>query len=141
VSAKLEAELGTMSETDRREYLQSLGVEDVDAVLASLAHMQLPLIAMNLLNKVRVYTGPGVPPERSKTTRAHLFQKDSITADDLAGRIHGDIKKGFIRAEVIPAPTLLSHDNYVSARDAGAIRTEGRDYQLQEHDVEMIKWK
>jgi ribosome-binding ATPase YchF (GTP1/OBG family) len=100
----------------------------------------MPTLVMQLLDLSVVYTGPGVAPERSRTTKAHLLS-GSLTADGLAGRIHGEIEKGFIRAEVISAARLLEHDNYVAAKESGGIRTEGRDYELHNRDVVCIKWK
>jgi ribosome-binding ATPase YchF (GTP1/OBG family) len=65
-----------------------------------------------------------------------------LTAEGLAGRIHGKIEKGFIRgAEVTPASVLLGQENLVTARESGVIRTEGRDYRLETEDVVLIKWK
>jgi hypothetical protein len=138
-----------------------------------LSHVILPRLVQQLLGYSVVYTGPGVPPERSKTTRAHWIRhwehgpprldgvdlltddtaarntavttavgaKRSMTADDLAGRIHGDIQRGFLRAEVIDALTLLEFDTYVAAKESGVVRMEGRDYRLQPNDVVLIKWK
>ena len=56
-------------------------------------------------------------------------------------QMHGDIQKGFIRAEVTPATTLLDHASYNAAKEAGAVRTEGKDAVLQDKDVVLIKWK
>jgi ribosome-binding ATPase YchF (GTP1/OBG family) len=138
VSAKLETELCSVE--DRVEYLRSLGVEDTESIMDSLSHNFLPTIAIQLLGMTLAYTGPGVPPERSKTTRTHLFTR-GLTAEGLAGRIHGKIEKGFIRAEVTPASILLGQENLVTARESGVIRTEGRDYKLETEDVVLIKWK
>ena len=63
-----------------------------------------------------------------------------LTAGELAGRIHGDIQRGFVRAEVVPAPTLLEHSSYAAAKEAGCIRTEGRDARVDDRDVVLIKW-
>ena len=141
VSAKLEGEVSQLNEKEQKDYLESLGVDDTCSILTSLSHNTLPTMIMRLLNMNLAYTGPGVPPERSKTTRAFLFYKGKLTASDLAARIHGDIEKGFIKAEVIPASTLLCYDSFVAAKDAGKIRTEGRDYTLEENDVVLIKWR
>ena len=54
--------------------------------------------------------------------------------------MHGDIEKGFLRAEVVPAPTLLQHETYAAAREAECVRTEGRDYSVTDEYV-CIKWK
>jgi len=65
----------------------------------------------------------------------------SLTAVGLAGRLHGDIEKGFMFAEVTPASILLDLPNYANAKEAGCIRTEGKNYELEENDVVLIQWK
>ena len=57
----------------------------------------LPTMVRRLLNLSVSYTGPGVPAERTKTVRAHLFEGGKMTAEGLAGRIHGDIQRGFVK--------------------------------------------
>ena len=107
-----------------------------------LCYNVLPTMVCQLLDLFLVYTGPGVPAGKSQTTKAHLFSnQDPPTTIQLAGRLHGDIQKGFLRAEVTPAPTLLQYDSYNAAKDAGGIRTEGKDAVLSEDDVVLIKWK
>ena len=93
-----------------------------------------------LLGLGLVYTGPGVAPERSKTTRAHLT-RGGLTAEGLADRIHGDIRKGFVCAEVAPAQSLLQHASFAAAKEAGCVKTEGRDYVLSAGDVTHIRWR
>lgn len=139
VSAKVESEMVEKSPEELEEYLESLGVEeDFDRNL--LSYHQLPLLAANILDLKLIYTGPGVPPERSRTTKAHLLS-GPLTAEGLAGRIHGEIQRGFIRAEVIQAANLLEHESYNAAKDTGSIRLEGREYELENDDVVCIKWK
>lgn len=139
VSAKLEAELSILSEADQLEYLTAMGVDSVDLDDSLFSYNVLPTMARRLLGLSLVYTGPGVSPERSKTTRAHLVS--SLTAVGLAGRLHGDIEKGFMFAEVTPASILLDLPNYANAKEAGCIRTEGKNYELEENDVVLIQWK
>jgi hypothetical protein len=55
--------------------------------------------------------------------------------------LHNDIQKGFLAAGVIPAGTLLQYESFAKAKEAGAVRTEGREYHLQHEDVVLIKWK
>lgn len=148
VSAKFEAEISSQSMEDRMEYLASLGLEQLDSDNEKLddlfSYNTLPSLIQKILNLSVVYTGPGVPPERSQTTRAHLFRRGALTASDLAGRIHGDIQKGFIRAEVTEVTDLLGSgccDCYTDAKEKGVVRTEGRDYVLEDGDVVLIKWK
>jgi len=143
VSAKAQAELSLRSTAAQYEYLESLGLElsagqQLDDFLC---YNVLPAMVQRLLRLSLAYTGPGVPTERSRTTRAHLFTEDTLSAVQLAGRIHGEIQRGFVCAEVVSAATLLQHDSYCASKDAGCIRTEGKEYMLQPEDVIMIKWK
>ena len=143
VSAKIEAELCTKDRDKQEEYLASLGVdlEPEQKCNDLLSYTVLPSMVKELLDLSLVYTGPGVPPERSRTTKAYLTSNNSWTADSLAGRLHGEIQKGFIHAEVTHARSLLEHENYIAAKGYGCVRTEGRDYVLRPSDVVLIKWK
>eukprot|EP00546_Thalassionema_frauenfeldii_P013799 CAMPEP_0178924620 /NCGR_PEP_ID=MMETSP0786-20121207/17432_1 /TAXON_ID=186022 /ORGANISM="Thalassionema frauenfeldii, Strain CCMP 1798" /LENGTH=386 /DNA_ID=CAMNT_0020599359 /DNA_START=385 /DNA_END=1542 /DNA_ORIENTATION=+ len=151
VSAKIEAELGLKdSNEEKMEYLASKLDMDFDCdderekMEKCLCYNILPSMVMELLKIYVVYTGPGVPPERSRTTKAYLLsqprQRQSITAIQFAGRLHGDIQKGFVNAEVVSATDLMLHNNYVAAKQAGFVRTEGADYILTDNDVVLIKW-
>lgn len=160
VSAKVESEIEQIANEDERiEFLQGIGLLDVEKNDNASTRIQnlmssyvLPTKIMDLLDLSLVYTGPGVPPERSQTTKAHLLLSSSkpksnknsmpTTPYDLAGRIHQDIQNGFIRAEICSAEDLLQFDSYFAAKEAGGcIRTEGRDYILQPNDVVLIKWR
>jgi ribosome-binding ATPase YchF (GTP1/OBG family) len=143
VSAKLESELGPLIPEERNEYLESLGMEssDEDELDHLLSYNVLPLLVKDLLNLSLVYTGPGVPPERSQTTKTHLFTAGGMTASGLAGRLHGEIERGFIRAEVMNSNALVQYANYNAAKDDGCVRIEGSDYAIGSDDVVLIKWK
>ena len=69
-----------------------------------------------------------------KETRAWTFRSGS-SAPECAGRIHTDFERGFIRAETIRWDQLLEFGSYVKAREAGAVRSEGKDYCPQDGDV------
>jgi len=152
VSAKLEAELYLEYPDSQERYnylLSEFGIAD-DGATGSIHEMEnlfsfniLPSKVLELLDLALVYTGPGVPPERSRTTKAHLFSplQEAWTANDLAGRLHGEIQRGFIRAEVVSAPELLQFDSLAEAKEAGRVRTEGRNYPIAPNDVVLIKWK
>jgi len=144
VSAKVEAELSATSYEEQAEYMSSLGMEleDNDKVMDLLSYNVLPLQVMELLHLSLCYTGPGVPPERSQTSKAHAFrQAKELTAVGLASKLHGTIEKGFIRAEVVSAPELLEYPNHVEAKEAGKVRVEGKEYVLNPNDVVLIKWR
>ena len=144
VSAKLEAELASLhSREEQLRHLCELGLDDAQSAQVldgSLSYQVLPTMVRSLLGLSLVYTGPGVPPERSQTTRAHLFRAGQLTALGLAGRIHGEIERGFIKAEVAGAATLLEHGSHSAAKDAGVIRTEGKEYEVADGDVVLIRW-
>jgi GTP-binding protein YchF len=144
VSAKIEAEIALKGVEEQEEYLASLGValeQPTQSFDELLSYNVLPSMVKELLNLSLVYTGPGVPPERSRTTKSYLMSNNGWTADDLASRLHGDIKRGFIKAEVTPAKRLLQYETYIAAKETGCVRTEGRDYVLNPNDVVLIKWK
>ena len=152
VSAKLEADLYQQfpNPQDRYEYFtDELGMDDSVGITSwqdlekLLSYNVLPHAIQTMLDLAVVYTGPGVPPERSQTTKAHLFSpsREAWTAHDLAGRLHGDIQRGFIKAEVVSASNLLTLDSWTAAKEAGRIRTEGKQYRLEPNDVVLIKWK
>jgi GTP-binding protein YchF len=141
VSANMEALVSKQDVEEREEYLSLLGVKLESKFDSLLSYNVLPSLICKLLNLCVVYTGPGVPPERSRTTKVYLFSENSWTADDLARQLHGDIQKGFIRAEVACAGLLLEHASYAAAKEAGCVRTEGREYVLSSNDVVFIKWK
>lgn len=140
ISAKLDAALSKVEKGEQIVFLESLGLNDKkyqEQLLQNLSHVSLPLLVKQLLDLACVYTGPGVPSERSQTTKAHIFQNNDLTVSELAGKLHGDIQRGFIKAEVIKAPDLIQYDSFSGAKTS----TEGRDYLVQSDDVVLIKWK
>lgn len=144
VSAKLEAEVAQLDGDAQLAYLETCGMEpsaDGRPLDEVMSYNVLPTAVRSLLNLGLVFTGPGVPPERSRTTRAHLHKRGKLTAEALAGRIHGTIEKGFITAEVAPAADLLQHASFGAAREAGCVRTEGRTGELRDGDVIHVRWK
>lgn len=144
VSARVEEEIASRTTIEEQAaYLCEMGLDEEQqhALLqGGMCYQGLPSMVRSLLGLSLVYTGPGVPAERSRTTRAHMFRAGRLTALGLAGRIHGEIERGFIKAEVVPASELLAHGSYAGAKDAGAIRTEGKDYSVVDGDVVLIKW-
>lgn len=121
VCAKMEAELVGLEEKERKEFLQSLGVESsgVDELIKS-AYKALGLISFLTAGEkeVRAWTIP-------------LGTK----APQAAGKIHSDIERGFIRAEVISFDDLLRVGSEKAAREQGLMRLEGKDYVVQEGDI------
>jgi GTP-binding protein YchF len=121
ICAQLEADLVALPPEERREYLETLGVESsgVDRLIQS-AYRLLGLMSFLTAGEkeVRAWTVP-------RGTRA----------PQAAGTIHSDIERGFIRAEVIGYDELMRAGSYAAAREQGLLRLEGKDYVMQEGDV------
>jgi GTP-binding protein YchF len=121
ISAALEAELAQLAESERAEFLESLGLTEpgLNRVIRS---------AYRLLGLKTFYTaGP-------KECRAWTVHKDA-TAPQAAGAIHSDFERGFIRAEVIGYDQFIARRGEQGAREAGELRLEGKTYVVQEGDV------
>jgi ribosome-binding ATPase YchF (GTP1/OBG family) len=63
-----------------------------------------------------------------------------MTAPQAAGVIHTDFEKGFIRAETIAFNDFIKHGGYGGAKEAGALRLEGKEYLVQEGDVMLFRF-
>ena len=121
VCAKIESELAELSESDRKEMLDSLGMKE--PALATVARA-----AYDLLGLQSYFTaGP-------KEIRAWTIRKGD-TAPQAAGVIHTDFEKGFIRAECYLVKDLESLGSEKAIREAGKLRSEGRSYVMQDGDV------
>lgn len=122
--AKLEQELGELSEEDAAEFRRDLDVgEDGAARMVAAAQR-----AMGLLTFFTIGDPEG---------RAWALAKGS-TALDAAGLIHTDISRGFIRAEVIGWEELLECGSLPEARKRGVLRTEGKQYIVQDGDTMLM---
>jgi len=119
---QLEAEAAAIADpAERAEMLEGLG-------LGEGALFRMVRSAYHLLG-LRTYFTTG-----DKESRAWTFRAGS-TAPECAGRIHTDFQRGFIRAEVIAWDELLELGSWSSARDAGKLRLEGKDYIAVDGDV------
>jgi ribosome-binding ATPase len=90
--------------------------------------------AYELLDLVTFFTGSGPPEARAWPIRRGL------TADKAAGKIHSDMERGFIRAEVVPWQDLVAAGSFGKARESAQVRMEGKDYVVQEGDVMQIRF-
>ena len=121
VSAALEAELVDLSPAERREFLDAMGIEDSGlARLIRAGYALLGLITFFSFNEneLRAWT----IPEGTLAARA-------------AGTVHTDFETHFIRAETIGFEAFERHGSLRAAREAGALRFEGKDYVVQDADV------
>ena len=126
IAAQLEAELQELDEEERQEFLKELGIPESGLNrLVKAAYEQLDLITF--------YTIKG--PE----TRAWIIPRRT-KAPQAAGRIHSDMERGFIRAEVLSATELIQLGSFSRAREEGLLRSEGKEYEVQDGDVMLIRF-
>ncbi|HBB32071.1 MAG TPA: redox-regulated ATPase YchF [Cyanobacteria bacterium UBA9273] len=121
VSAQVESELVELSQDERADFLQSLGVEE--GGLKSLIGATYKLLGLRTF----LTTGP-------KETRAWTI-KSGMKAPQAAGTIHSDFERGFIRAETIAYNDFVAAGSKAAAREKGVLRSEGKEYVVQEGDV------
>ncbi len=122
ICAQLEADLAEWAPQEAACYRAELGMEEsgLERVISA---------GYRLLNLVTFFTATG-----AREVRAWTVVKGT-PAWEAAGKIHTDMQKGFIRAEVVPADALLAAGSMAAARERGLIRLEGREYAIQEGDV------
>ncbi len=121
ISAQVEAELVELGDDERAEFLAELGLEQsgLERLIAA---------AYDLLGLQTFFT-TGPKESRAWTIRA------GWPAPRAAREIHSDIERGFIRAEVVSFTDFDRLGSEAAARDAGRLRSEGKDYQLRDGDV------
>jgi len=128
VSAQVEAELVELEEEDKLDFLEALGVTIDNCGLRALVKE-----AYNVLQLQTYYTSG--PTE----TRAWTIKK-GWAAPKAAGVIHGDFERGFIRAETVSYDDLVESGSEIEAKAQGLMRSEGKDYIVQEGDVILFRF-
>jgi GTP-binding protein YchF len=127
VSARLESELGELTDEDAAAMREDLGLSE-----SSLATVVRG--AFSLLDLVAFFTAGEDKPAQSW----HL--RNGLSVWHAAGQIHSDIQRGFVRAEVVGWRALIEAGGYAGARDRGTLRLEGRDYVVADGDVITVKF-
>lgn len=126
VSAQVEAELVELPEDERADFLAALGVEE--GGLQSLIRATYALLGL------RTYFTTGPKETRAWTIRAGML------APQAAGVIHTDFERGFIRAETVAYSDLVTAGSMTAAKEKGLVRSEGKDYTVQEGDVMLFRF-
>lgn len=126
VSAEFEQEVSELSDEEKQEFFNDLGVSKsgLDKLIAASYHL---LGLQSFLT-----TG-------EDETRAWTI-KIGTKAPQAAGKIHTDFERGFIKAEVINYKQLLDSGSYAAAREKGLVRMEGKDYVVQDGDVILFRF-
>jgi ribosome-binding ATPase len=126
LSARLEAEIVDLGEEEAREYLEMLGLETT-------GFQEFVRAAYRLLGLVTFFTA-GEKESRAWTVR------EGSTARTAAGRIHSDMERGFIAAEVGDWEDIVAAGSWSKAKESASIRLEGRDYVVKDGDTALIRF-
>jgi GTP-binding protein YchF len=121
VCAKIEEEIAQLDDEEKELFLQELGIEQSGLD-------QLIRASYSLLGLATFFTAG------EQEVRAWTFRK-GMKAPECAGIIHSDFERGFIRAETVSYEDLVAAGSMAAAREAGKIRLEGKDYEVQDGDI------
>jgi len=126
LSASVEADIAALEPGEQQAFLEDMGLQD--SALARFIRA-----AYGLLDLISFFT---VGPDE---VRAWPVRRGS-NAKQSAGRIHSDLERGFIRAEVIPYEVFMAHGSEAAVRDAGALQVEGKEYIVSDGDILHIRF-
>ena len=123
---KIEEELSSLDGNDKKEMLEALGLEEsgLDKVIKA---------SYDLLGLMLFLTA-GEPEVRAWTI------KKGTKAPQAAGKIHSDIERGFIRAEIVSYDDLMREGSMTAAKEKGLVRSEGKEYIMQDGDIVLFKF-
>jgi GTP-binding protein YchF len=121
LSGKVEFEIAQLDPKDRPAFLKAIGIDEP-------ARDRFIRAAYELLNLISFFT------IGEDEVRAWTIAQGTV-ARSAAGRVHSDIERGFIRAEVIAYDHFVAHGSEARCREAGKLRLEGRDYVVQDGDI------
>ena len=123
---KIEEELSSLEDEDKKEMLDALGLNEsgLDKVIKK---------SYDLLGLMSFLTA-GEPEVRAWTI------KKGTKAPQAAGKIHSDIERGFIKAEVVSYEDLMKEGSMLLAREKGLVRSEGKEYIMQDGDIVLFKF-
>ena len=127
IFGKLEAELSELSEEEAKAFLEEMHLEESGL-------KRLIGAAYRLLDLITFYTTNGIEL-RAWTVRRRT------KAPRAAGKIHSDFERGFIKAEVVSYGDYISSGSDTKVREAGLLRIEGKDYEIQDGDMVYFRFK
>ena len=123
---KIEEELSGLDDNDKQEMLEALGLDEsgLDKVIKK---------SYDLLGLMSFLTA-GKPEVRAWTI------KKGTKAPQAAGKIHSDIERGFIKAEIVSYSDLIKEGSMLSAKEKGLVRSEGKEYIMHDGDIVLFKF-
>lgn len=126
ICAKIEEEIADLSDDDRDMFLEELNIKERGL-------NKLVRETFDLLGLATYFTAG------EKEARAWTFKK-GMKAPECAGVIHSDFEKGFIRAEVIAYQDFITYGNMQKAKEAGKMRSEGKEYIFKDGDITLFRF-
>jgi hypothetical protein len=126
ICGDLEAEIAELPEEERKAFLEDLGLEESGLE-------KLIRTGYELLGLITFYTTVG-PELRAWTVR------QGTRAPSAAGKIHSDMERGFIRAEVLHFSDFVQAGSLAAARDKGLVRSEGKEYVIEDGDIVLFRF-
>ncbi len=126
ICSKIEEELSELSEEDKELFLSDFGIKEIGLD-------KLVNLAYDILGLATFFTAG------EQECRAWTFKK-GMKAPECAGIIHTDFEKGFIRAEVIAYDDFEKYGSMQKAKEAGKMRSEGKEYVFQDGDITLFRF-
>ena len=123
---KIEEELSSLEDNDKKEMLEALGLKE--SGLDTLIRKSYDLLGL------MSYLTAGEQEVRAWTI------KKGTKAPEAAGKIHSDMERGFIKAEIVSYEDLIREGSMLQAKEKGLVRQEGKDYIMQEGDIVLFKF-
>ncbi|WP_024834730.1 redox-regulated ATPase YchF [Ruminiclostridium josui] len=126
ICAKIEEEIAQLDDAEKADFLEAMGLEEsgLDKLIKA-SYKILGLISY-------LTAGP-------QEVRAWTITKGT-KAPQAAGKIHSDFERGFIRAEIVAYDDLISCGSYTVAKEKGLVRSEGKEYVMQDGDVTLFRF-
>lgn len=126
ICAQIEQEIAELEDDEKKEFLEDLGLSEsgLDKLISA---------SYNLLGLISYLT---TGPDES---RAWTIERGT-KAPQAAGKIHTDFERGFIRAEVVSYDNLVEQGSMNAAKEKGLVRSEGKDYVVQDGDVVLFRF-
>lgn len=126
ISAQIEEEIASLPAEEKQEFMEALGIKEsgLDRLIQA-SYRLLGLISFLTVgeDECRAWTIPS-----------------GFKAPQAAGKIHTDFERGFIRAEVVPFATLQQLGSMAACREKGLVRSEGKEYVMQDGDVTLFRF-
>jgi len=126
ICAKIEEELSSLDDTDKKEMLEALGLEE--SGLDTLVRESYDLLGL------MSFLTAGKPEVRAWTI------KKGTKAPEAAGKIHSDIQRGFIKAEIVSYEDLIRESSMTVAKEKGLVRSEGKEYIMKDGDIVLFRF-